>query len=98
MEIKTEQEFNEKINGDYVLVDFFATWCGPCKMLGPILENVSKNIEVLKVDVDKFENLDRNYLVMSITTIILFKKGKIVDKKIGFIPEVMLNEWIDNNK
>ena len=98
MEIKTEQEFNEKINGDYVLVDFFATWCGPCKMLGPILENVSKNIEVLKVDVDKFENLDRNYLVMSITTIILFKKGQIVDKKIGFIPEVMLNEWIDNNK
>lgn len=98
MEIKTEQEFNEKINGDYVLVDFFATWCGPCKMLGPILENVSKNIEVLKVDVDKFENLARNYSVMSIPTLILLKKGQIVDKKIGFIPEVMLNEWIDNNK
>ena len=98
MEIKTEQEFNEKINGDYVLVDFFATWCGPCKMLGPILENVSRNIEVLKVDVDKFENLARNYSVMSIPTLILFKKGQIVDKKIGFIPEVMLNEWIDNNK
>ncbi|HIS91359.1 MAG TPA: thiol reductase thioredoxin, partial [Candidatus Faecisoma merdavium] len=70
----------------------------PCKMLGPILENVSKNIEVLKVDVDKFENLARNYSVMSIPTLILFKKGQIVDKKIGFIPEVMLNEWIDNNK
>ena len=98
MEIKTEQEFNEKINGDYVLVDFFATWCGPCKMLGPILENVSKNIEVLKVDVDKFENLARNYSVMSIPTLILFKKGQIVDKKIGFILEVMLNEWINNNK
>lgn len=98
MEIKTEQEFNEKINGDYILVDFFATWCGPCKMLGPILENVSRNIEVLKVDVDKFENLARNYSVMSIPTLILFKKGQIVDKKIGFIPEVMLNEWIDNNK
>ncbi len=98
MEIKTEQEFNEKINGDYVLVDFFATWCGPCKMLGPILENVSKNIEILKVDVDKFENLARNYSVMSIPTLILFKKGQIVDKKIGFIPEVMLNEWINNNK
>lgn len=98
MEIKTEQEFNEKINGDYVLVDFFATWCGPCKMLGPILENVSKNIEVLKVDVDKFENLARNYSVMSIPTLILLKKGQIVDKKIGFIPEVMLNEWINNNK
>ncbi len=98
MEIKTEQEFNEKINGDYVLVDFFATWCGPCKMLGPILENVSRNIEVVKVDVDKFENLARNYSVMSIPTLILFKKGQIVDKKIGFIPEVMLNEWINNNK
>ena len=98
MEIKTEQEFNEKINGDYVLVDFFFFCCGPCKMLGPILENVSKNIEVLKVDVDKFENLARNYSVMSIPTLILFKKGQIVDKKIGFIPEVMLNEWINNNK
>lgn len=98
MEIKTEQEFNEKINGDYVLVDFFATWCGPCKMLGPILENVSKNIDVLKVDVDKFENLARDYSVMSIPTLILFKKGQIVDKKIGFIPEVMLNEWINNNR
>ena len=56
------------------------------------------NVIIKEVDVDKFENLARNYSVMSIPTLILFKKGQIVDKKIGFIPEVMLNEWINNNR
>lgn len=101
MEIKNEKEFNEIINSEYALVDFFATWCGPCKMMGPVLENVSSNrdnIKIIKVDVDKFESLARTYGVMSIPTLILFKKGQIVDKKIGFLAEPLLNEWIDNNR
>lgn len=101
MEIKNENEFNETINSEYALVDFFATWCGPCKMMGPILENVSSNrdnIKIIKVDVDKFESLARTYGVMSIPTLILFKKGQIVDKKVGFLAEPLLNEWIDNNR
>ena len=101
MEIKNENEFNETINSEYALVDFFATWCGPCKMMGPVLENVSSNrdnIKIIQVDVDKFESLARTYGVMSIPTLILFKKGQIVDKKVGFLAEPLLNEWIDNNR
>ena len=101
MEIKNENEFNETINSEYALVDFFATWCGPCKMMGPVLENISSNrdnIKIIKVDVDKFESLARTYGVMSIPTLILFKNGQIVDKKVGFLAEPLLNEWIDNNR
>lgn len=101
MEIKNENEFNETINSDYALVDFFATWCGPCKMMGPVLESVSSNrdnIKIIKVDVDKFESLARTYGVMSIPTLILFKNGQVVDKKVGFLAEPLLNEWINNNK
>ena len=101
MEIKNENEFNETINSEYALVDFFATWCGPCKMMGPVLERVSSNrdnIKIIKVDVDKFESLARTYGVMSIPTLILFKNGQVVDKKVGFLAEPLLNEWINNNK
>ena len=101
MEIKNENEFNETINSEYALVDFFATWCGPCKMMGPVLESVSSNrdnIKIIKVDVDKFESLARTYGVMSIPTLILFKNGQAIDKKVGFLAEPLLNEWINNNK
>lgn len=101
MEIKNEKEFTDLINSDYTLIDFFATWCGPCKMMGPILENISSsrdNIKIAKVDVDKFSELAKVYGIMSIPTLILFKNGKIIDKKVGFVAEPLLNEWINNNK
>ena len=101
MEIKEIKEFEETINSDYALVDFFATWCGPCKMMGPVLENVAANrdnIKIIKVDVDKFESLAKTYGVMSIPTLVLFKKGQIVDKKVGFVAEPLLNDWINNNR
>ena len=101
MEIKSEQEFKDIINSDYALIDFFATWCGPCKMMGPVLENVASNrdsIKIAKVDVDKFESLARTYGVMSIPTLILFKNGQVVATKVGFTPEPLLNEWIDSNR
>lgn len=101
MEIKNEQEFKDIINSDYALIDFFATWCGPCKMMGPVLENVASSrdtIKVAKVDVDKFESLARTYGVMSIPTLILFKNGQVVSTKVGFTAEPLLNEWIDSNR
>ena len=101
MEIKEMKDFEEAINSEYALVDFFATWCGPCKMMGPVLENVAANrdnIKIIKVDVDKFESLAKTYGVMSIPTLILFKKGQIVDKKVGFVAELLLNDWINNNR
>lgn len=101
MEIKSEQEFNSIINSEYALVDFFATWCGPCKMMGPVLEDLASNrdsIKVAKVDVDKFESLARTYGVMSIPTLVLFKNGQAVATKVGFTALPLLNEWIDSNR
>lgn len=101
MEIVSENEFNEFINKDYVIVDFYATWCGPCKMMSPVLEQLSLSrgeVEVAKVDVDKFHNLAQKYGVMSIPTLLLFKNGTLVDKKIGFTALPILTEWINENK
>lgn len=101
MEIKDKNEFQNIINSDYALVDFFATWCGPCKMLSPLIENIANsrdNIKVAKVDVDKHEDLAKTYGVMSIPTLILFKNGKVVATKVGFVPEPLLSEWINNNR
>ena len=101
MEIKNKEEFQNIINSDYALVDFFATWCGPCRMLSPVIENIATsrdNIKVAKVDVDKFNDLAHTYGVMSIPTLILFKNGKVVSTKVGFLPEPLLNEWINNNR
>lgn len=101
MEIKNKEEFQKIINSDYALVDFFATWCGPCKMLSPIIENIANsrdNIKVAKVDVDKHEDLAKTYGVMSIPTLILFKNGQVVATKVGFVAEPLLNEWINSNR
>ena len=86
-------DFNELIE-ERVLVDFYANWCGPCKMLGPVLEKVSDEIKVLKVNVDENQDLARKYGVMSIPCIILFDNGKEVKRNIGFIPENKIREFI----
>ena len=99
--MSNENNFNEIINSEYALVDFYANWCGPCKMMAPVLEKISEsrdNIKIAKVDVDKFENIAKTYGVMSIPTLILFKNGQVVDKKIGFTAEPLLTEWINNNR
>ena len=86
--LENEKDFNELINKDKVLVDFYADWCGPCKMIGPILEeiaNENSDLEVVKVNVDNFENIARSYGIMSIPTLIVFEKGKEVNKSIGFV-------------
>lgn len=93
------ENYDELIKEGIVVVDFFATWCGPCKMLGPIIEklgNSMNDVKFIKVDVDKHEELARRYGVMSIPTIIFFKDGKEVTKRIGFIPEEGIKEIISD--
>lgn len=85
--LKEESSFIEEIKKDKVLVDFFATWCGPCKMLGVTLENYEKedkDLEILKVDIDEFPSIARKYGIMSVPTLILFEKGKIIKQELGF--------------
>lgn len=85
--------FLELIRGR-VLVDFYATWCGPCKLLSPVLDKVSNEIEVVKVDVDKNRDLAQRYGVMSIPCLILFEGGKEIKRNVGFMPEGKLKDFI----
>jgi len=89
------ENFNDLIK-EKTVVDFYATWCGPCKMLGPVFEDVSKesDIKFVKVDIDDHEELCREYKVMSVPTLILFEDGKEVKRNIGFIPKEKLEEFI----
>jgi len=91
-----KNNFKELINKENkVLVDFYATWCGPCKMLGPVLQNFSSNIKTIKVDTDEFEELAREYGVMSIPTLILIENGNEIKRNIGFINEDELKKFLN---
>ena len=88
--IKDSTEFNNETAQGKVIVDFFATWCGPCKMLAPIVEKVAsehEDITVLKIDVDEVPDVAAKYGIRSIPTLILFEDGKAVDMKLGYMPE-----------
>ena len=93
--LETEENFKELITKENkVLVDFFATWCGPCKMLGPVLEKAQSDIKVIKVDTDEFEDLSREYGVMSIPTLVLLENGKEIKRNIGFIDKNNLENFL----
>ena len=97
----TEESFDSLISDGLVLVDFFATWCGPCKMLSPILEELASDrasVKIVKIDVDENSNLAKKYGIMSVPTMLLFKDGSLVSSKNGFIPKELIEEWIENNK
>ena len=82
-----------------VLVDFWAEWCGPCKSLGPILEEISNDLKdqlkVVKVNLDENQDLAMKYSIRSIPTLLLFKEGKLNDMKVGLLPKPELLDWIN---
>ncbi len=95
--IKTEEEFNREIMNDKVVVDFFANWCGPCKMLAPIVEEVSNELEkitFIKVDIDEIESLPRQFDIMSIPTLLVFEKGKLIKRHTGYVDKDELVQFI----
>ena len=73
-----------------VLVDFWATWCGPCQMLAPVLEELSQQVKVVKVDVDENPQLAMAFQVASIPTVIAFRDGKVVNQSVGVVPKETL--------
>lgn len=95
----TDNNFDDNIKGDKTLVDFFATWCGPCKMLSVELEMLAKennSLKIVKVDVDKCPNIARKFGIMSVPTLLLYKDGNMVDEKTGYMPVENIKEWINN--
>lgn len=93
--------FNEILKNEFVLVDFFANWCGPCKMLSPIIEELSNeidNVVFAKINIDESSGIASSYGIMSIPTLILFKNGKMVNKSVGFISKDELKRFIADNK
>ena len=81
------------------LVDFWAEWCGPCKQIGPILEEISQEkqnkIKIVKLNIDENPITPQKYGVRGIPTLILFKNGNLFDSKVGSMPISLLNEWLD---
>ena len=81
--LEHESDFNNIINEDEVLIDFYTDWCGPCKMIGEILEDVDF-IKVVKVNADKFPSISMKLGIMSVPTLCFYKKGNLVLKEVGF--------------
>ena len=97
--VNNMSEFNEKIAQGRVLVDFFATWCGPCKMLSPILEEVDQRGEagdllIVKVDVDQASDIAIRFGIQSIPTLILFENGKAIKNALGYMPKPQLLNFL----
>ena len=96
----TDANFEEIINSDKpVLVDFWAEWCGPCKMIGPVVEELASDYEgkavIGKVNVDENPNVSVKFGIRSIPTLLVFKHGEIVDKQIGAVPKGVLTQKLD---
>ena len=79
-----KNNLDDLLNSELVLVDFYASWCVPCKMLEHILEELDNKISIIKVDVDKFKNIALKYRIMSVPTIIFFKDKNVVKEVVGF--------------
>ena len=98
MQIVNKTDFQKIIQKGYTLVDFYADWCGPCKMLGPILEEVSHeypDVDFIKINVDNEQELAAEYRIMSIPAVFMFKDGEMVGKTGGLQPKEAIKNFID---
>ena len=100
MKLNNKAEFEAIKNNGVVLVDFYADWCGPCKMLGPVLEDLAGEYEgkakIVKVNVDEISDLASEYGVMSIPNMFILKDGEVVKNIVGYQPKVALKQVLDS--
>lgn len=95
-------QFKQEVqNNQLVFVDFYATWCGPCKMMAPVIEDLATELEgkvkVVKVNVDEEPNLAREYQVSAIPTLVLIKNGTVVNRSMGFKPKAQIISLINQH-
>ena len=93
----SQNEFNEVTASEVAVIDFSATWCGPCKMLAPVLEEVASeftNIEFYKVNVDENQEAAGEFGIMSIPTLLIMKNGEVLEEKTGYQPKEALVELL----
>ncbi|WP_226667115.1 thioredoxin [Metabacillus litoralis] len=97
----TDQTFSGETNEGVVLVDFWAPWCGPCKMIAPVLEeldtDMGEKVKIVKVDVDENQETAGKFGVMSIPTLLVLKDGEVVDKAVGYQPKEALAEVLNKH-
>ena len=94
--LENANDFEKEVQGDLVIVDFYADWCGPCQMLAPVLEQLDGEIpvKIVKINTDFVPEIARMFRVMSIPTLLLFKNGKFVKRDMGYMPIERLKEFI----
>lgn len=101
MKIVESNEFKSEIESGITVVDFFATWCGPCKMLAPVLEGLSGEMEgkakFIKVDIDQSLELASEFQIASVPTMVIFKDGKKVEQLVGFLPKEKIQQVVEAN-
>ena len=100
-QINDENFENDALNSPILtLVDFWAEWCGPCKQIGPILEEIAEEkkdrFKIVKLNIDENQQTPQKYGVRGIPTLILFQDGRLVDSKVGSMSKSFLNEWIES--
>ena len=99
----TDSNFEVDVINSYLptIVDFWAEWCGPCKQIAPILEEISAEkkdiIYICKLNIDENPEIPQKYGVRGIPTLMFFKEGKLIDTKVGSLPKTALSSWIDSN-
>ncbi len=96
-----EENFQtDVLDKSFVVVDFFAEWCGPCRMIGPFLEAIEtgEGIDIVKVNIDESPNIAAKYEVMSIPTVMIFKNGEKIAETVGAASKARLTEWIKKHQ